>query len=414
MNFLSRFGKQSTAAAEPAAPSAMDATALAEPVLEAPPVAAHIEDPDPILPPLELGLNPNDYTLEHLLRKLVELGSSDLHLEAGCPPVMRVKGDIRFADLPVMSDEFLQNLLSLLPITDVLRERFKETGNIDFAYELPGVARFRVNWLKQLRGVGSVIRVIPSKIPSLEDLKLPPVLAKIACSPRGIVLVTGPTGSGKSTTLAAMINHVNQTRKAHIITVEDPVEFTHKSAVCLIDHREVGAHTKSFAAALKACLREDPDIVLVGEMRDLETIALALTAAEMGVLVFGTLHTNSAPKTVDRVIDVFPAEQQEQVRMQLSQSLRGVVAQQLLKKKDGSGRCAALEIMVVNEGLRSLIREGKTSQIPSFIMMGKDEGMQSLDACLIEFVKNGNIKLSDALERATDISAFKRAGLTTE
>jgi twitching motility protein PilT len=409
MNFLSRFNKQ--ASTEPASSPAE--TAVAEPPPPPPePMPKH--EPEPMLPPLDLGLDPNGYTLEHLLRKLVEMGASDLHLEAGNPPVMRVKGDVRFANLPVMSHDFLYNLLSVLPVSETLHEKFEKIGNIDFAYELPGVARFRVNWLKQYRGVGSVIRVIPSKIPSLDELKMPDVLAKIAMSPRGIVLVTGPTGSGKSTTLAAMINHVNQSRKAHIITIEDPIEFTHKSAVSLIDHREVGAHTKSFAAALKACLREDPDIVLVGEMRDLETIALALTAAEMGVLVFGTLHTNSAPKTVDRIIDVFPAESQEQVRMQLSQSLRGVVAQQLLKKKDGSGRIAALEIMVVNEGLRSLIREGKTSQIPSFIMMGKDEGMQSLDHCLIEYVKDGKIKLADALERATDTSAFKRAGLISD
>ncbi|NDD29265.1 MAG: type IV pilus twitching motility protein PilT [Proteobacteria bacterium] len=367
-----------------------------------------------VLPPLELGLDPSTYTLDQLLFRLTEMGASDLHLEAGNPPVMRFKGDIRFSDLPAMSHEHLTGLLSVLPVDERLHERFEKTGNIDFAYELTGVARFRVNWLKQYYGVGCVIRVIPSKIPTLDQLNLPAVLSTLALSPRGIVLVTGPTGSGKSTTLAAMINHVNQTRKAHIITIEDPIEFTHNSSVCLIDHREIGAHTKSFAAALKACLREDPDIVLVGEMRDLETIALALTAAEMGVLVFGTLHTNSAPKTVDRIIDVFPAEQQEQVRMQLSQSLRGVVAQQLLKKADGSGRVAALEIMVVNEGLRALIREGKTAQMSSFIMMGKDEGMQSLDACLIEFVREGRIKLEDALERATDRTAFKRAGLITE
>lgn len=409
MNFLSRFGKSGP---DPSATShAAEATAVADPA----PLAELVhEEPEPTLPPLALGLDPRSYSLEHLLRKLVEMGCSDLHLEAGCPPVMRYKGDVRFADLPEMSNDFLIKLLSILPLSETLAERFEKVGNIDFAYELPGVARFRVNWLKQLRGVGAVLRVIPSRIPTLDELQLPPVLARIASSPRGIVLVTGPTGSGKSTTLAAMINHINQTRRAHIITIEDPIEFTHKSAISLIDHREIGAHTKSFAAALKACLREDPDIVLVGEMRDLETIALALTAAEMGVLVFGTLHTNSAPKTVDRIIDVFPAEQQEQVRMQLSQSLRGVVAQQLLKKKDGTGRVAALEIMVVNEGLRSLVREGKTSQIPSFIMMGKDEGMQSLDTCLIEFVRDGKIKLADALERASDVSAFKRAGLTTE
>jgi twitching motility protein PilT len=373
------------------------------------PPKMHVEEQ---LPVLQLGLPPN-YTLTDLLHKFVSLGASDLHLESNSAPVLRLKGDMRFSDLPQLTNDSLSALLAQFAPKRELLEHFEKTGNIDFAHELPGVARFRVNWLKQYYGVGCVCRLIPSRVPTLQELNMPPVLTQIAQSARGIVLVTGPTGSGKSTTLAAMINHINMTRKAHIITIEDPIEFSHTSQKCLIDHREVGQHTRSFASALKATLREDPDIVLVGEMRDLETIALALTAAEMGVLVFGTLHTNSAAKTVDRIIDVFPAEQQEQVRMQLSQSLQGVVAQQLLKRADGSGRVAALEVMVCTDGIRSLIREGKTGQISSFIIMGKDLGMQSLDNCLIDMVKKGLIKLEDALERAHDLTTYRRAGLVS-
>lgn len=412
MNFLRGLGNKDQAK-QPAQTAAQQLAAAAAEVRE----EVHVPTPflmearEPEI--LDIGLQSN-YTLRDLLQRMVALGASDLHMEAGNPPILRLKGDMRFTNLPRMNHARVEELLSILPVNEAQREKFEEVGNIDFAYELPGVARFRVNWLKQKNGMGSVIRVIPSRVPSLEEMGLPEVLKKVCMSPRGIVLVTGPTGSGKSTTLAAMISYINQNRKAHIITIEDPIEFSHNSNKCLIDHREVGHHCKSFASAMRSALREDPDIVLVGEMRDLETISLALSAAEMGVLVFGTLHTNSATKTIDRVIDVFPSDAQDQVRMQLSQSLRGVVAQQLLKKADGSGRVAALEIMFVNEGIRSLIREGKTSQLPSFLIMGREEGMQTLDNHLIELVRKGIIRKEDAIERAHDLSTFLRAGLMTE
>lgn len=407
MNFFRRMSK-----AEPTTPEAQEAPAHVEAV-EAPatpaPVVVTQADPAVRPKPLAIDLSPG-YSLNGLLQRMVEMEASDLHLETGSAPVLRLKGDIRFLDLPVLTSACTERLLGELAISEAQWEKFHQAGNLDFAHEVPGVARFRVNYLKQQRGLGCVIRVIPSKVPSLQDLNLPVVLARLALSSRGIILVTGPTGSGKSTTLAAMIDHVNRTRRGHIITIEEPVEFTHVSNQCLIDHREVGHHTRSFAAALKSALREDPDIVLVGELRDLETISLALTAAEMGVLVFGTLHTNSAAKTIDRIIDVFPSEQQDQVRSQLSQSLRGIVAQQLLKRADGSGRLAALEVLICNEGLRNLIREGKTAQIASFILMGKDEGMQTLDAHLVELLQKGVISLPEALSRAHDLTVFKRAG----
>ncbi len=410
MNFFRRLSKVEPGLQEVTEASAREAPP--EPPASPPPVvtmaaapAASAARPEPLGLDLEAG-----YSLNSLLERMVQMGASDLHLETGSPPVLRLKGDIRFLDLPILTNEHTERLLGELAINEAQWERFNQAGNLDFAHELPGVARFRVNYLKQQRGLGCVIRVIPSKVPSLKDLNLPEVLARIALSSRGIILVTGPTGSGKSTTLAAMIDHVNKVRRGHIITIEEPVEFTHVSNQCLIDHREVGHHTRSFAAALKSALREDPDIVLVGELRDLETISLALTAAEMGVLVFGTLHTNSAAKTIDRIIDVFPSEQQDQVRMQLSQSLKGVVAQQLLKRADGSGRVAALEVLICNEGLRNLIREGKTAQIASFILMGKQDGMQTLDAHLIDLVQKGVITLPDALSRAHDLTVFKRAG----
>jgi twitching motility protein PilT len=296
----------------------------------------------------------------------------------------------------------------LMPLADDReRKSFEKAGNLDIAHEIEGLARFRVNLLRQHNGMGAVFRVIPSRIPTVEELNLPPVLKTLAASKRGIIIVTGPTGSGKSTTMAAMINYINQTRHGHIITIEDPIEFTHSSQNCLIDHRQVGHHTRSFAEALKAALREDPDIVLVGEMRDLETIALAITAAEMGVLVFGTLHTNSAAKTIDRIIDVFPSKQQEQVRSQLSQSLKGVVAQQLLKTADGQGRCAAVEVLICNLGLSNLIREGKTNQIGSFIQMGKDEGMISMDDALYALVESGKITPQMAFTRSIEKERMK-------
>jgi twitching motility protein PilT len=347
------------------------------------------------------GLDQQELSLDTLLRKLIEVDGSDLHLESKAPPVFRLKGDITFANSDPLSSEVLEKMVYPL-ISEHDRQIFESVGNFDFAYEIEGAARFRCNLLRQYHGIGVVFRLIPSKIPTIEQLNLPQVLKKLTQARRGIVIVTGPTGSGKSTTMAAMINYVNENRQGHIITIEEPIEFTHQSKLCLIDHRQVGMHTRSFADALKASLREDPDIVLVGEMRDLETISLALTAAEMGVLVFGTLHTNSAAKTIDRIIDVFPAKQQEQVRSQLSQSLRGIIAQQLLKTADGKGRCAALEILVANPGISNLIREGKTGQINSFIQMGKDEGMVTMDAALLDLVIQEKISKEIALSRSLE------------
>jgi twitching motility protein PilT len=356
-----------------------------------------------------LSLDLEKFTLEDLLRKCVEISASDIHLEVGAPPVFRIRGDIVFTDSPPLVQKDMETL-SFPLMSDAQCKVFHETGNMDLAYELPGVARFRVNILKQYHGVGTVFRVIPEKIPTMESLGLPEVLKKVCMSSRGIVIVTGPTGSGKSTSLAAMINYTNNNRKAHIITIEDPIEFTHRSIRCLIDQREVGHHTKSFADALRAALREDPNIVLVGEMRDLDTTSLAITAAEMGVLVFGTLHTNSAAKTIDRIIDIFPAKQQDQVRTQLSQSLKAVLAQQLLKTADGKGRAAAFEVMLCNTGLANLIREGKTNMLSSFMQMGVSEGMQTMDSALIALVREGRVSLETALEKALDLTNFRRAG----
>jgi twitching motility protein PilT len=367
----------------------------------------------PAPPPISrqtIDLGMETITLQGLLSRMVELGASDLHLESGSPPIYRIKGDIVFATTQPLSTDLTGRFIFSI-INEAQKKTFMELGNLDFCYEIPDLARFRANYLRHNRGMGGVFRFIPNKIPSIEQLNLPGIIKTISMSRKGIILVTGPTGSGKSTTMAAMINYINQNRKGHIITIEDPIEFSHESINCLITHREVGHHTRSFADALKAALREDPDVILVGEMRDLETISLALTAAQMGVLVMGTLHTNSATKTIDRMIDVFPAKQQEQVRLQLSQSLRAIIAQQLLKTADGRGRVAALEILRASTGLANIIREGKTTQIGSCIQMGKSEGMQAMDNVLVDLVKAGKISKEAALERAYDLSVMKRAGL---
>lgn len=393
----------------------------AAPATHAPPPAPSMETEHPleVIEALEtvemvsrktIDVSFPEYSIQALLTKMVEVGASDLHFETGTPPIFRIKGDMVFTNLEPISVDLAQKFMFSL-INDSQKKTFMEVGNLDFAYEIKDIARYRANFLKHQRGSGAVFRIIPSKIPTVEELHLPEVIKTISSSRRGIILVTGPTGSGKSTTMASMINHINRTKKAHIITIEDPIEFTHQPVNCLITHREVGHHTRSFADALKAALREDPDVILVGEMRDLETISLALTAAQMGVLVMGTLHTNNATKTIDRLIDVFPAKQQDQVRLQLSQSLRAVIAQQLLKTADGKGRIAAIEILISNTGFANIIREGKTNQIPSFIQMGKSEGMQAMDNVLVEFVKAGKIKKEDALLRAADMTVFKRAGL---
>lgn len=346
--------------------------------------------------------------LEGLLRKMIQGGASDLHLVIGRPPLLRTRGELVPMDEPVLTPESSEATITEI-LTPAQRARIRENLDLDLAYELSdGAARFRVNILWQHRGMGAVLRVIPTKILTMEQLGLPPGVRQIAETRRGLVLVTGPTGSGKSTTLAAIIDHINETREAHIITIEDPLEFVHPNKKCLISQREVKTHTRSFASALKMAAREDPDIVLVGEMRDLETIRQALAAAELGILVFGTLHTNSASKTIDRVIDAFPADEQPQVRVMLADSLKAVVAQQLLKTSDGKGRCAANEVLVSTPALSNLIREGKISMINSMIQTGGAMGMQTMDQALTRFVKEGKITLEAALEKAIDKENFRK------
>ena len=326
-------------------------------------------------------------------------GASDLHLVSGSQPILRVHGDMERVKYKLMENDELKVILyEICPENKI--KVFEETGDIDFGYEVPNLARYRCNFFQQKWGIGAVFREIPSEILTVEQLGLPPVLNKMAMLHKGLVLVTGPTGSGKSTTLAAMVDYVNRNKKSHIITVEDPVEFVHKSQSCVVNHREVGLHTQSFKAALRGALREDPDIILVGEMRDLETIELALEAASTGHLVFGTLHTQSAAKTVDRVIDVFPAHQQAQIRTTLSESLKGVVAQNLFKRIDKKGRLAVLEILVVTPATSNLIREGKTFQIPSVIQTGKKYGMQSLDDAILEAMHAKKISPEDAYDKS--------------
>ncbi|WP_304334692.1 type IV pilus twitching motility protein PilT [Conchiformibius steedae] len=327
--------------------------------------------------------------------------ASDLHLSAGLPPMIRVHGDIRRINLPEMSSEDVGNMISSV-MNDQQRKSYQQNLETDFSFELPGVARFRVNAFNTNRGPAAVFRTIPSKVLTLEELKAPRVFQKIADTPRGLVLVTGPTGSGKSTTLAAMIDYVNQNHPGHILTIEDPIEFVHQSKKSLVNQRELHEHTHSFANALKSALREDPDIILVGEMRDPETIGLALTAAETGHLVFGTLHTTSAAKTVDRIIDVFPAGEKEMVRSMLSESLRAVIAQTLMKTKDGNGRVAAHEILISTAAVRNLIRENKIAQLGSVLQTGQNFGMQTLDQCLQDLVRRGVVSLEAARAKAAN------------
>ncbi len=343
--------------------------------------------------------------IDAFFKLMGDVGASDLHLVAGSQPILRVRGDMERVKYKVLDDDELTQMLYEIAPDDKIK-LFEETGDIDFAYEIPGLARYRANFFRQLRGVGAVFRLIPSTILTAEQLGLPPVITQLAMLQKGLVLVTGPTGSGKSTTLAAIVDYANKHRKDHIITVEDPVEFVHLSQGCSVNHREVGRHTRSFAAALRAALREDPDIILVGEMRDLETIQLAIEAAATGHLVFGTLHTQSASKTVDRIIDVFPANQQEQIRSTLSESLKAVVAQTLFKRVDVKGRCAALEILVCTPACANLIRENKTFQIPSVIQTGRKFGMQTLDNTIEDLLKKGWIGPEEAYSKCIDKSKF--------
>lgn len=332
-------------------------------------------------------------------------GASDLHMVIGFPPLLRLRGELVPTAHPALTPESNRQILFEI-LTPEQRTLIDEKLDMDKAYELSGVGRFRCNFFYQNRGIGAVFRLIPTDIVTLEQLKLPSVLSTIANFNKGLVLVTGPTGSGKSTTLAAMIDYINETRDAHIITIEDPLEFVHPNKKCLITHREIGTHARSFSEALKVASRENPDIILVGEMRDLETISLALTCAELGILVFGTLHTNSAAKTIDRIINAFPTDQQAQTRTMLAESLRAVIAQQLLKTSDGKGRCAANEILIGSPALASMIREGKITQINSFIQTGTSIGMQTMDQHLKQLIGEGKITKEAAYEKAIDKSQF--------
>jgi twitching motility protein PilT len=339
--------------------------------------------------------------IDRLLLMMLEKKASDLHVTTLAPPILRVDGEmLPIAGEPEFTPELMQRLL--MPIVpERNREEFERTHDSDFAYELPGKARFRVNVFVDLRGMGAVFRVIPSKILTVDDLSLPKDLLTLCHLPKGLVLVTGPTGSGKSTTLAALIDYINRNRSAHVITIEDPVEFVHPNKKCLINQRQVGEHTDSFKRALRAALREDPDIVLLGEMRDLETVAIAIETAETGHLVFGTLHTSSAPSTIDRIIDQYPPEQQNQIRVMLSSSLKGVISQ-MLCKKIGGGRIAALEVMFAVPAIANLIREAKIFQIPSIMQTGKKLGMQLMNESLLKHVKDGVVSPEEALSKSYD------------
>ena len=333
-------------------------------------------------------------------------GASDLHLVTGQQPALRIRGDIERIKYNVLdNDELKAMLYEIAPEHKV--KQFEEVGDVDFAYEIPNLARYRANFFMQKYGVAAVFREVPTKIMTAQQLGLPPVVSRLASLPRGLVLVTGPTGSGKSTTLAAIIDEANRTRKDHIITIEDPIEFVHQSQGCIVNHREVGIHTKTFSAALRGALREDPDIILVGELRDLETIQMAIEAASTGHLVFGTLHTTSAAKTVDRIIEVFPANEQMQIRSTLADGLRAVIAQVLFKRIDKKARIPALEILIANSAVRNLIRESKTYQLPSMMQTGKKYGMQLLDDAIMDLMNKGWISPDDAYSKANDKTKFR-------
>ena len=343
--------------------------------------------------------------IDTYFKEMKEREASDLHMVIGFPPLLRLRGDLVPTEHPVLTPE--SNREILFEILPPKRQAYVEKNrDFDMAYELENTGRFRCNFFYQQRGISAVFRIIPTKILTLEELNMPEAIKTIAEFRQGLVLVTGPTGSGKSTTLAAIIDYINNSQDGHIITIEDPLEFVHPNKKCLFSQREIGTHARSFADALRVASREDPDIILVGEMRDLETISLALTCAELGILVFGTLHTNSAAKTIDRIINAFPTDQQEQTRTMLSESLKAVIAQQLLKTKDGKGRCAAVEILIGSSALASMIREGKISQISSIIQTGTSVGMQSMDQHLKQLIDKDKITREAAHEKAIDKSSF--------
>ncbi|MGE3153993.1 MAG: type IV pilus twitching motility protein PilT [Nitrospiraceae bacterium] len=345
--------------------------------------------------------------ISQLLSFGVKEGASDCHLSAGEPPMLRLHGDMKKVDMPPMTQEQVHSLVYDI-MSDAQRKNFEENLECDFSFALGDISRFRVNVFLQNRGLAAVFRTIPTEILPLEKLGMPPIVRQLCDREKGLILVTGPTGSGKSTTLAGMIDYLNNLYEGHVITIEDPIEFVHKSKKCLVNQRELGVHTKSFANALRSALREDPDIVLVGEMRDLETIQLALTAAETGHLVFATLHTSSAPKTVDRIIDAFPPNQQAQVRTQLAEALEAVLTQTLVKKKAG-GRAAAVEILVATTAIRNLIREQKLHQIPGLMQASQKEGMQTMDMALLDLATRGMITKAEAQSRSMNPNLFANA-----
>ena len=344
--------------------------------------------------------------IDAFFKLMNEQGASDLHLAAGQPPALRIRGDIERIKYKVLDNDDLRGMLYEISPEEKIKT-FEETGDVDFGYEIPGLARYRANFFMQRNGIGAVFREIPSTIMTCEQLGLPAVITKLATLPRGLVLVTGPTGCGKSTTLAAIIDVANRARKDHIITVEDPIEFVHQSQGCIVNHREVGIHTKTFSAALRGALREDPDIILVGEMRDLETISLAIEAASTGHLVFATLHTSSAWKTVDRVIEVFPATEQPQIRSTLADGLRAIIAQVLFKRIDKKARCVALEILIANPAVRNLVREAKTHQIPSMIQTGRKYGMQLMDDAIMDLYNKGWVSADEAYMKSNEKAKFR-------
>lgn len=340
-----------------------------------------------------------------LLTLGVKSKASDLHLSAGMPPLLRINGDMKQINIPALEVKQITSMLyDIMP--DAQKKTFEETLECDFSFEVPSIARFRVNAFNQNRGLGAVFRTIPSKVLTLQDLNTPPLFADLMHKTKGLILVTGPTGSGKSTTLAAMIDYYNKNFNGHILTVEDPIEFVHKSNKSLVNQREIGPHTRSFSNALRAALREDPDLILVGEMRDLETIRLALTAAETGHLVLGTLHSSSSAKTINRIIDVFPENEKDMVRTMLSESIEAIISQALLKTKDGNGRVAAHEIMIGTPAIRNLIRENKVPQMYSSIQTGQGLGMQTMDQCLTNLVRNGKITAMEARTQAKNPENF--------
>jgi twitching motility protein PilT len=345
--------------------------------------------------------------IDAFFKLMTEQKASDLHLSTNNAPMLRINGDLVRVDFPPLKNDELKTMVYEIAPEGKIK-LFEETSDVDFGYEVPGVARYRANFFQQKYGISAVFRLIPSTVLTIDELGLPPVLKKFAMLKKGLVLCTGPTGSGKNTTLAAIIDHANLHRQDHVITVEDPIEFVHRSQNCLIQHREVGVHTRSFAAALRGALREDPDIVLVGEMRDLETIELALTAAATGHLVLATLHTSSAAKAVDRIIDVFPTHQQNQIRTTLAESLKGVIAQNLFKRIDQPGRTAALEILVVDMAISNLIREGKTHQIPGMLQVGKKKGNQPLDDVIMDLLRKAIITPEEAYDKSVDKKKFRQ------